>query len=555
MVGKVFKFLSKETKGVHQAAYLLAVFTVLSQVLGLFRDRILAHTFGASASLDIYYAAFRIPDFIFVTVASLVSVSVLVPFLIRLSDRGGAEEKRLLDSVFTVFLMIIICVIGLAFVFMPQLLRLTAPGLDQDMLLILSRILLLSPLVLGISNLCGSVVQAHERFVAYALSPVLYNAGIIVGIIFFYPLLGLSGLVYGVVLGSVLHLLIQIPSLLRVGKLPVITFRVSWKLVGEVFAISIPRILTLASNHLVMLGLVGVASLMTVGSISIFTFAFNLQSVPMGIIGVSYSLAAFPLISRLYSEGKIKEFVNEVIEPIRHVIFWSIPVTILFIVLRAQIVRVILGSGEFDWDATRLTAAAAALFVVSVVFQNIALMLVRAHYASGRTRKPFYQAVAGAVGAFVIVWIWYAELLPVYCRDILEALFRVSGIQGTDMLILPLAFSVGAIIQALLLWGSFGREFIEFKGSFRTPIFQSLSASIIGGYCSYSMLQVMDDLVNINTLPGVFIQGCVAGVVGISVTAVILLALGNAEIRTVMKTLHSRIWKSKPITEDAHEVV
>src|SRR3972149_427019 len=110
-----------------------------------------------------------------------------------------------------------------------------------------------------------------------------------------------------------------------------------------------------------------------------------MQSVPLAIVGVSYSTALFPTISRLFSEGNRQKFVSEMIIAARHIVFWSIPITVLFIILRAQIVRTILGAGEFSWSNTRLAAAALAIFSISVLAQSLSLLFVRAYYASGRT--------------------------------------------------------------------------------------------------------------------------------------------------------------------------
>lgn len=555
MVKAVWQFLSKETKGVHEAAYLLAAFTFLSQLLGLLRDRLFAATFGAGSELDVYYSAFRVPDLIFTTVASLVSVSVLVPFLIRLRESGEADvDRKLMDSIFAVFVFGMGFIISLAWILMPKLLSITAPGITDPHLLPMARVLLLSPFILGLSNLCGSMTQAKRRFIAYAMSPVLYNLGIIVGVVFFYREFGLYGLAYGVVLGSSLHLLIQLPSVLRYGVLPRMR-NISWKLVREVFELSLPRTLTLGMNHLVMIALVSVASLMTVGSISVFTFASNLQSVPLALIGVSYSLAAFPLLAELYSKGKKEEFIEHVISPMKQVLFWSIPITVMFIVLRAQIVRTILGTGAFDWNDTRLTAAVCAIFVVSICAQNISLLLTRAYYASGFTRKPFFFALWGAIVAFLIVifggFITHSGMAWYF----IESLFRVSGLEGTEVLILPIAFSLGAITQAFMLWKSFSREHKGFSMNFERPIFQSLGASVIGGFVTYQVLDILDDFLDLSTTLGVFLQGFVSGIAGIIVIASLLYSLQNNEIMIVLRTIRSKIWKAKPIAEDVHEVV
>ena len=232
------------------------------------------------------------------------------------------------------------------------------------------RIMLFSPFFLGLSNFFSGVTQMNRRFLIYSLSPSLYNIGIIIGALFFYRYLGLAGLVWGVALGACLHMAIQIPFIIRTHTSPRFFRKVHWASVKRVVLLSLPRTLTLSANQLASFFLIALASFMAGGSIAIFNFANSIESVPLTLIGVSYSSAAFPTLSRLFSTGKLQEFLHEVAISARHIIFWSLPVTALFIVLRAQIVRVVLGAGAFDWNATRLTAAALALFIISIVAQG-----------------------------------------------------------------------------------------------------------------------------------------------------------------------------------------
>jgi len=174
MVKRLLNFFQRETKGLHAAAYLLAFFAVLSQILAFLRDRLLAHIFGASQSLDIYYAAFKIPDFIFVTVASVVSLSVLVPFIVEKEKMGKDQVKRFIDDIFSFFVVLISLVCLLAFFFIPSLSSLLFKGFSEEALksvVLLSRILLISPIMLGFSNLLGSITQTYNRFALYALAP------------------------------------------------------------------------------------------------------------------------------------------------------------------------------------------------------------------------------------------------------------------------------------------------------------------------------------------------------------------------------------------------
>src|SRR6266481_8531449 len=241
-------FLSKLTapvRGLHQAAYLLALLTLASQILALARDRIFAHTFGAGDVLDMYYAAFKIPDLVFALVASLVSAYVLIPRIASLQK----DEARTLLSETATFLVIaggIVCLI-LA-IFAPAYLFLLFPtfahGTHTAEFVALVRILLLQPILLGLSGILGSVTQIKRRFLLFALSPVLYNLGIIFGTVFLYPKFGILGIGAGVVIGAVAHLALNIPTVLgeKIFPHPIMP---SFKTISSVVKSSVPRSLAL----------------------------------------------------------------------------------------------------------------------------------------------------------------------------------------------------------------------------------------------------------------------------------------------------------------------
>ena len=221
----------REVRGLHQAAYVLAVLTFGSQLLALVRDRLLAHQFGAGSELDLYYTAFRIPDLLYVLFASTLSVYVLIPFVAeRMRNEHKEAAQLLLSRVFSLFVIVYI-VLGLALAIgAPQVVGVVFPGLaaQHDLLVWLIRILLLQPLLLGVSSLFGVITQLQHRFVLYALSPLLYNLGIIVGLLFLYPLYGIYGLVWGVILGALAHLLIQLPLVLPRHLAPRPTLSIPW---------------------------------------------------------------------------------------------------------------------------------------------------------------------------------------------------------------------------------------------------------------------------------------------------------------------------------------
>jgi putative peptidoglycan lipid II flippase len=558
MLKKLFGFVEKEINGLHEAAYLLALFTFFAQLISLVRDRLLAHHFGASAILDVYYASFRIPDLIFIVVTTFVSASVLIPIFSK-TIVDQEKFKKTINSVFTVFIFLTILVCIITFIFTPAILKFVLPGITdpvyQKYLIDMTRILILSPLFLGISQLLGGIVQAYRRFFIYAISPILYNAGIVIGIIYFYPNFGIYGLVYGVILGVILHLIIQIPFIVSKNVFPKITFNIDWSAVKNVISLSLPRTLALASSQITTLVLFSISSTLAIGSITIFGFANNLQSVPLAIIGVSYSLAAFPTLSRLYTSGKTEEFLNQVANAAKHIIFWSLPATVLFIVLRAQIVRTVLGSGEFSWNDTRLTAAALALFSLSILAQSIILLFVRGYYSAGKTIKPVIYSLMSTVftiaTVFILMW-WYKadETLKFFFDGIL----RVSNLSGTEILVLPLAFSIGMILNSLILWVSFEKDFGNITTSLKRPFFHSLAASLIIGYFAYTSLQIFDDIFNLETTLGVFAQGFFSGIIGLFFGLIALIIIGNQEIKEVSKTLTAKIWKVKPVVSGQEEL-
>lgn len=539
----------------HEAAYLLAAFALLSQLLALVRDRLLAGAFGAGHTLDLYYAAFRIPDFLFATIASLLSLYALLPVLSKLEvERPGLMLSFLRQALLWFFIgMGVVC--GIAAMFAPQLVELAAPGIHGGPLVALTRILLLQPVLLGASNILANLTQLRHRFVLYSVSPLLYNLGIIFGIVALYPRVGTMGLAWGVVLGALLHLLVQLPYFIIEKEAEPLPWREGLRYLRQVLMLSVPRTLSLSANQVSLFVLTALASLLSVGSISVFMFAWNLQAVPLTIIGVSYSVAAFPTLSRLFAGGHGKEFAEHVGVALRHVVFWAVPATVLIVVLRAQLVRVILGSGAFDWSATRLVAAALALLMVSLLAQSGSLLIARAYYAAGNTRKPFYFAlidVCVSIGSALLLTVLFHE--SQFLRYFVESLLRVSDIPGSTVLMLALGLAIGSIAEFWVGARWFMREFNLNTAELSRLFWQSFAASVIGGAGAYVALSLMGAYVDINKPLGVFAQGLVGGVVGLAVTATMLIVLKNPEIAEVWGAWRRRFKDASPVALEPTDV-
>lgn len=553
---RILRVFNKEWSGLHEAAILLAGTAFLSQILGLLRDRLLAHNLGASSSLDTYYAAFRVPDFLYASVASFVAVTVLIPFLLVhvAHEHDKAKARHFINSVFTVFIFSMLVICAFAFILLPYLAQYIVPGFTADAraeFVTLSRILLLSPLLLGISNLFGAVTQSLRRFFVFALGPVLYNIGIIFGIVFIMPIFGISGIAVGVIIGAILHLLVQIPVLESERLVPKITTHIDKKIIRSVIKLSIPRTIALSATHLATMVLIALASRIEVGSIAILILGMNLQSIPLSIIGMSYSVAAFPTLAKLWTGGNHEAFLEQIVTASRHIIFWSIPAIVLFVVLRAQIVRTILGSGAFDWTATRLTAATLALFAISIVAQNLVLLYTRSFYAMGKTRVPLIANVSGAIliVASSVMLLYYFSNNPTF-RFFFETLLRVPDINGTSMLMLPLGYSIGMIANVFFLLYALEKQFPKFKTKIKKAFLHSFTASVGMGFVSYHSLQVFAKVFDQNAFTGIFLQGFISGIIGIFSAIFLLRLMENREIEEVRISLHHKFWKAKPIASE-----
>jgi putative peptidoglycan lipid II flippase len=551
MVRRVLNLVYSEIRGLHQAAYILALFAFGSQMLALVRDRLLAHSFGAGAELDLYYAAFRVPDLLYVLFVSVLSVYVLLPFVTKArAEKGNTSAAEVLSQMFSVFLYFYVALAALLFMTAPYYIPVLFPGFgdNNDTLVLLMRILLLQPFLLGLSSLCGVVTQLSHRFVIYAISPLIYNIAIIFGIIVLYPYFGLSGLAWGVVLGAFGHVLVQWPLVaggeLRFG----LVRKVDWVFIKSVFTVAIPRALTLSTHQLVLLVFVGIATMLVEGSVSVFQFAFNLQSVPLAIIGMSYSVAAFPVLADLYAKQNHEDFNNHLMTALRHIIFWSFPITALVIVLRAQIVRVVLGSGAFDWNDTRLTAAVLAIFMISLVAQSMLLLLVRAFYAGGKTRVPLLTALFGAIVSLVTAvagLYFYHNLASI--KVVSESLLRLSGVEGSEVLVLALAFVVGTLAELIILLVLVVKNFNMSLRVLRAQLTESFLASLVGGMVAYLTLIFVVDGINQETFVGIMLQGGVAGLVGLIAIIITYYLLGSKELQEIYRSYHAKIFKTDVI--------
>jgi putative peptidoglycan lipid II flippase len=433
----VFRRLADATsETIGGAAFVIAASGIASRLLGFLRDRMLAGRFGAGDTLDAYYAAFRIPDTLYnLLVMGALSAAFVPVFTEFLSKKKKREALDLAAGVLEWILLSLGGLSLLAIIMAPTIVAVLAPGFSEEKRAVtveLTRIMLLSPLFLGASAVFGGMLLSFRCFTAYSLAPILYNVGIIVGVTVFVPAFGMSGLAWGVALGALLHMAVQIPSVKNRGFFPSLFHHLLRfdRPVRRVVTLMIPRTLGIAANQLSLFLTTVFASLLVPGSLAIFTLASNIGAIPIGLFAVSFSLAAFPMLLFSASEKRNGEFFDTLSRTTKRILFFVVPVSMLFIVFRAQVVRVILGSGQFDWDDTISTFNVLAWLSASLFAQGLIPLFARAFYALQDTKTPLYIAVLGEATYVVSV----IALMPKY---------------GTNAL--AMAFSLGSVVNFLLL--------------------------------------------------------------------------------------------------------
>ena len=379
------------------ASVYIAFFSLFSRILGIFRDRIFASRFGAGNELDAYFAAFRIPDFIFNLLVIGALSAAFIPVFTRYLSRDHEDEAfKISNSVLNLVLILWLFIALLIFIFARPIMGLLVPGFDTEKLSLtvnLTRIMLLSPLFFGISAVAGSMLNSYRRFFSFALAPVLYNLGIIIGALILIPRMGVYALAVGVVIGAFLHMLLQQINVYLLGFRYQRVLDLNHPGVRRIVKLALPRIIGMAVDQINLFVQTILGSILIVGTVAAFNLANNLASLPVGLFGVALATAVFPTLAEKAGLRRDSEFVFELSRVSRVILFLTIPTSVMIILLRAQIVRLILGTGHFDWQDTRLTFGILGYLAISVFALALVPLLSRAFYAFEDTKTPDRKSV------------------------------------------------------------------------------------------------------------------------------------------------------------------
>ena len=532
------KIFNSQTKTITAAAGILAISALISRALGLVREGLLASTFGVGPDLDIYFAAFRIPDLVYNVLIAGGLVVAFLPLFSEYFSRNKEKAWQLTNNTLNIFLFLLISLCLILFIFTPSLVRLVVPGFDSSQLaqtVLLTRLMFLSPILFGLGSIFSGILQYFNRFLVYSLCPILYNLGIILGIIFLAPSLGTLGVALGVILGAIFYFLIQVPSAISCGfkYRPIFNFRDPG--IKKVIKLMIPRTFGMAANQINLIVITAIASTLTAGSIAIFNFANNLQYFPIGIIGISFAVASFPVLSRGWVENKKEEFLSNFSAVFRQVLYLIIPISILFFILRNQIVGIILRHGQFSQVSAEVTAACLGLFCLGIFALTLIPLIFRAFFAFKDTKTPTLIAILGMslhiILSFTFIWLLK---FPNSFQVFLKNSFSLQGIENIQVIGLPLAFAIAGIFQFILLMIFLYKKIGDYK---LKEIFNSflkiLIASLLMTSLVYFTLYLLRSILDIQTFWGAFWQVAAAGLVGVFVYLTATFFLKSPEIETI----------------------
>ncbi len=417
-----------------RAGLIVSAAFLVSRVLGWVRTIVIVNAFAVPADLDVFFAAFRIPDLIFQLVAAGALSSALIPIVSALmAKEATARAWRVVSTVATIVVLALAGLGIVMFIAAPILVPVITPGFDAARTALtvdLTRIMLLSAILLALGSVATSVLNAGGRFAAAAVAPIAYNVAIIAAALVLAPSMGVVGLAVGVVVGAALHVLIQLRPMARLG------FRYSPGAdLGDPEArralrLMAPRAIGLGATQITFVVVTSLATTLGAGAVTSFTVAFTLLQIPIGVIGVPLGVVVLPSLAREAAVGREVDFAGLLTRALRLLVFVMVPIGALLAILREATVALLFDYGRFDAAAQRQTSDALAAFLVGLAAHAMIAVLARSFYARQDTLTP----VIAAVGAVVVN------------TTLAVALVGPLGLPG-----IALAIAIAAWLEALTL--------------------------------------------------------------------------------------------------------
>lgn len=481
MIKKILRrgsdFLTARQSNILSAAVVIMLMIAVSRVLGLVRNRVLAHFFSAE-TLAVYLAAFRLPEVVFEVLIFGALSSAFIPTFTSYLSKDKKEEAWYVASVSLNFAVAIFLLVAVIFFFLARpFYQLIAPGFDStqiEMVVKLTRLLLLAQGFFIISYFLTGVLESLQRFLIPAIAPLFYNLGIILGAWLLSEKVGILAPTIGAVGGAFLHFLVQLPLAYHLGFRPKVKFDLSHPGVREIGRLALPRIIELSFLQIGKSAELFLASLVSAAAYTYYTFANSLQLLPVGLFGISIAKASLPSLSYQSAAGDLKRFKETLISLFNEIAFLTIPFSIFLMVLRVPIIRLVFGAARFGWEATVQTGYAFSAFCLGVFTQSIVYLLTRAFYALHDTKTPVKISIA-------------SMFINITLGAILILGFRLS------IWSLALAFSCASIFQGGILFLILTRKLTGLEvRKISIPFLKIVFSSLVSGEVMFFFLKVLD---------------------------------------------------------------
>lgn len=473
------KIFSKKQSSIFSAAAILGLAFSASAFLGILRDRLLYAKFFAccAGQLDAYNAAFRIPDIVFQLLVLGALSAAFIPVFGEELDKDKKRAYQTASSVLNLLFVAFLAVGGIIILFSRPLSLLVASGFSPEQITLMSqlmKVIVASQMFFLLSNFLTSILQTNQRFLVPALAPMVYNLGIILGIQTLSSHLGIWAPVLGVLFGSILHFLIQLPLVIKLGfeYFPMISFQLPG--VKKMVSLMPPKTMSLAINEFQATIILIIGSSLTTGYLSLFYLGQRLTYFFSRVFGVTIGQAALPVLSREASKNKMARFKETLFNSFLQAVFLALPTASIFLILRIPLVRLAYGAKDFPWQATLITGQVIAFLIPLVVSGTINDILGRGFYALQDTRTPLM------VSAF--------SLLIFISIALGGEIFFEGGVVS-----LALATSMSSIFQALLLLILLLRR-IELKALSKIldPLFKMVFSSFWSAVATWGLLRCLD---------------------------------------------------------------
>ncbi len=407
---KIGSFLLNTQNTILSAAFILAVTAGLNAGLGFLKGRFLAQYFGVSNDLAIFYTADRIPYLIYsVLVVGAIS-TVFIPVFASILKHNKDEAFKTASSIMTATLTFFLILGSVVFAISPWIIRMLSVGKFTEAEINLGsnlmRIMLAAQLILVAGSLVTSILQSFKIFLLPALAPLLYNVGMIIGIVVLSPIFGIYGPAYGVVIGAILHFCIQLPALPKTGFKFWPNLNLKDKGVRNVATLIPPRILNVFLANTVDTINNSLAIIVSAPSVIFLKFATQLESFPVNLFGISIASASLPTLAALSDKENSEKFKETFLTSLHQMMFLVMPLGMILLILRIPVVRLVYGVSNFPWEATLKTSYALAFFSISIFSQSANLLITRAFYALKDTKTPVLVSIFTAIINVVISLIF-----------------------------------------------------------------------------------------------------------------------------------------------------